>query len=250
MLKHHAERWNELAASDPLWAILSDPAARGNRWNLSDFFATGERELAPVFARATEIGLPQNHDSALDFGCGVGRLTRAMASRFTRCVGVDISPIMVGRARELNSDQGACEFVVNSYPDLRGFPNNGFNFIYTSNVLQHLVHRDSIMNYISEFIRILAPRGLAVFQLPTRISPLRSFHWRPNLYEFGRLLRVDPDYLLRWGLHPIRMVSVPEAEVAERVMFAGGEVRLAMSTPVQQVISTVFYVSKRTVNED
>ena len=167
-----------------------------------------------------------------------------MTSRFARCVGVDISPIMVRRARDLNSDKTNCDFLENPHPDLRDFPDNHFDFVYTSNVLQHLVHRESILNYVSEFIRVLAPEGLAVFQLPTHISLMRSLHWRPNLYELGRIMRVKPERLLRLGLHPIRMASVPHIDVANRLKLAGGKVCLALSVPVEQVISTVFYASK------
>lgn len=244
MLKHHAERWNELAESDPLWAILSNPSAKGNRWKLNDFFATGDRELAPIFSRAAELERPETFGVALDFGCGVGRLTRAMSARFQRSVGVDISPSMIRQARELNSDRPGCDFLVNSTPDLRQFPDGYFDFVYTSNVLQHLVHQESILGYVREFVRVLAARGLAVFQLPTHIALTKSLHWRPNLYELGRTLGVKADHLLRIGLHPIRMVAVPEGQVIQAIKRAGGDVRCALSSPVEQVISTVFYVSK------
>lgn len=40
--------WNDLGARDPLWAILSSPDKRGNRWDLRSFFAPGEREISPL----------------------------------------------------------------------------------------------------------------------------------------------------------------------------------------------------------
>ena len=41
-------------------------------------------------------------DRALDFGCGVGRLTRALGTRFESALGVDISAGMIEQARRLN----------------------------------------------------------------------------------------------------------------------------------------------------
>lgn len=42
--------------------------------------------------------------SALDFGCGVGRLMRALSGYFTHCPGVDISERMVREARLTRTD--------------------------------------------------------------------------------------------------------------------------------------------------
>ena len=64
---------------------------------------------------------------ALDFGCGVGRLTRALAGSFEKSCGVDILEAMVTKARELNGQIGNCSFVVNNSTDLRVFPNETFD---------------------------------------------------------------------------------------------------------------------------
>lgn len=87
--------WDWHAAENPLWAILSDPAKPDRRWNLSRFLQTGVREIEALrydlAARQIELG----RASALDFGCGVGRLTQALAPHFAQVVGVDISPKMI-----------------------------------------------------------------------------------------------------------------------------------------------------------
>jgi SAM-dependent methyltransferase len=90
-LQRHKRDWERLAAEDPLWAVLTDPARRGRRWRVEDFLATGEAEIAGALEEAAELDLPERRGSALDFGCGAGRLTRALSLRFERAVGVDIS---------------------------------------------------------------------------------------------------------------------------------------------------------------
>ena len=84
----------------------------------SAFFATGEAEIAHVLAVADGLRPVARTGRALDFGCGVGRLTRALGTRFERAVGVDISEAMVAQARRLNEAFPTCEFVVNAAPDL------------------------------------------------------------------------------------------------------------------------------------
>lgn len=89
------QNWEDLATLDPLWAILSDPHRRFGQWDASEFFASGEVEVGRLLQRVAMLGLPANRKRALDFGCGVGRLTRAMSRVFEECYGVDISEGMI-----------------------------------------------------------------------------------------------------------------------------------------------------------
>ena len=61
-----------------------------------------EREIALLFHRFAELQLPAPTGRGLDFGCGVGRLTQALARRMNRVVGADISPVLIDLARTLN----------------------------------------------------------------------------------------------------------------------------------------------------
>jgi 2-polyprenyl-3-methyl-5-hydroxy-6-metoxy-1,4-benzoquinol methylase len=79
---------------------LAFPDKSGGRWTLPEFMKTGEREIALLFHRIRELQIKQPARRPLDFGCGVGRLTQALARRQERVVGADISPVMVGPARQ------------------------------------------------------------------------------------------------------------------------------------------------------
>ena len=59
---------------------------------------------------------------------------------------------------------------------LRIFDSDSFAFVYSSIVLQHLEPRYQ-KRYLSEFIRVLAPGGLLVFQLPSEPIVLASDGW-------------------------------------------------------------------------
>src|SRR5262252_7703433 len=88
--------WELFARTDPLWAILMDPAKRNGKWDPQAFFDSGVREISTVLDYVEGQGLSVDFDGmALDFGCGVGRLSQALAARFRRVVGVDISAEMV-----------------------------------------------------------------------------------------------------------------------------------------------------------
>lgn len=169
-LKHLVERWEELAQKDALWAICADPAKRNGGWNEQEFFAAGDREIQTVFAylRSLKITISSSLP-ALDFGCGAGRLTRALAARFSNCWGVDISPTMIEKARALNRHQPACKFWLNQETNLRNFDDATFGFIYSSLVLQH-IHRKFLPGYLAELVRVLRPGGALVFQVADRLN--------------------------------------------------------------------------------
>jgi SAM-dependent methyltransferase len=158
--------WEEAAIADPLWAILSAPGKDHRRWDLEEFLASGRAEIAGVLEYLAEFDLPTRRDRALDFGCGVGRLTQALAEHFVAVDGVDVASGMIERAHELNRHGERCRYHVNAEPHLRLFPDDAFDLVYSNLVLQH-VGPELACGYILEFVRVLAPEGVALFQLPS-----------------------------------------------------------------------------------
>ena len=158
------KNWNELGKDDPLWVVLTDPTRKGGKWDPAEFFQTGRDEIAKILSEAAALGPPLAHGRALDFGCGVGRLSQAMAEHFEEVEGVDISPSMIAHAERFNRFPQTCRYHVNSDSDLRRFPDRHFDFIYSSITLQHIEPRFEKL-YVQDFIRVLKPEGVAVFQI-------------------------------------------------------------------------------------
>lgn len=214
--------WDEIGRLDGLWAILSDPAKRHGGWDVDEFLATGRREIDAALETAQRWDLPVGRQRALDFGCGVGRLTRALSAHFGSATGVDISEVMVSRARALHADRPACTFEILDDGGLTAFPDRSFDCVYSRIVLQHIPDRSATEAYLREFVRLLTGGGLLVFQLPASLPLRRRLQVRPRLYARLRSMRI-PERLLyqQFGLHPIRMRSVPEADVVHLLTTAG-----------------------------
>ncbi len=151
ILDRHKRSWDKLGELDPLWVVLTDPKGKFGKWDVDEFFTTGQKDMAVVLATAEELGYPKQRETALDFGCGVGRLTRGMAKYFKHCHGIDISESMIAKAKELNQAFPNCQFSVNYADHLGMFPDNQFDFICSNIVLQHLPTRTMIKSYIAEF---------------------------------------------------------------------------------------------------
>ena len=150
-----------------MWAILSDPKRTNNRWDVDEFFATGRTEIAALVAELDKRGLTFNRGRAMDFGCGMGRLTQGLGRVFDHADGVDIADTMIELAREHNQLRDKVEYHLNVADDLSLFEDGRFDFIYSTIVLQHNPP-PAARKYIEEFMRVLAEGGLAVFDMPTR----------------------------------------------------------------------------------
>jgi len=240
--------WEELATLDPYWAILSDPLKRFGGWNEEEFFRTGAREIDEVISAASELGHPLEFNKALDFGSGLGRLTRSLSSRFQECVGIDIAESMIDRAREINANWPNCRFVLNARSDLQDFPSNEFDFVYCNIVLQHLPSKALIRTYITEFIRVMKPGGLVIFQvlsflpLKYRLQPTR------RVYRLLRSVGFSASFVYRrLGLCPIRNNYIPRPEVLDHICSVGGDPLRSTEKNIEGlgIRSCTYYVTKK-----
>jgi len=211
-LAHVRENWQRFAREDPLWAILAAADKKGGRWNLDEFLATGRAEIRRTLDEVKDLHLSLEPGRALDFGCGVGRLTHALAEHFAEVNGVDIAPAMVERARALHEGLGNCRFIVNERQDLSIFADATFDFVYSNITLQHMEPHHA-RAFVREFVRVLRPGGIMVFQLAGRPRSLRVwvvsrampavlrrryFRWRNNGGPYMEMHGADPG---RVGAH-------------------------------------------------
>lgn len=211
--------WTRLGADDPLWAVYVAADKRGGRWDPEQFLATGRDDVAASVSWLTDLGFGKRWPRILDFGCGAGRLSQALADYADEVVGVDVSPPMLEMARRLDVDD-RCRFVLNETSDLAAFETDSFDLVYSELVLQHLP-APVIDGYLAEFVRVLRPGGLALLQCTTR--PLWTFK--------GAVWRLVPGWLVRLGQRtllgypaPMRMTRYRPARLARAVTAAGGEV--------------------------
>ena len=210
-MRRHQQDWNELARLDPLWVICSEESQRDN---LDELLESGRREVDDVIKYLEVSAADVQFSRALDFGCGVGRLTAAMTRYWTNVIGVDIADEMISRAKRHNADNPQCQFILNEQSDLSCFEENTFDFIYSNVTLQHIPQKDVIGAYLREFVRVLRPNGYMLFQLPTGVPILRRIKLRRYLYRALSLTGVSPNFLYHTlKLHPIKVVQASKEQV-------------------------------------
>ncbi len=216
-LNHLRTTWDALGHDDPHWAILSRPDKRGGRWNNDEFFAAGEIEIAAIQAYCEQLGRPHQRRMAVDFGCGIGRLTRALGSRYDHVIGVDISPSMLAQALSANAHLANVCFVENAQPRLDFLADASVDLVYSVITLHHMPSRLQ-RAYIAEFLRVLAVDGLAVFQIANGFSS----DWRGLGYRLLPNAMLAP---LRRLVHASKAAAemhvLAESDVADAAHAAG-----------------------------
>lgn len=226
--KSSIKNWEGLAQRDALWSILTDDQKKGGKWSSDSFFDSGKREVEAILEWIQLEGISIDKKStALDFGCGAGRLSRALLNHFQKVTGVDASPTMVQIGNKANTDySNQLQFVVNQSSDLSQFKSGSFSMVFTTIVLQHIPYPQSL-KFIKEFIRILEPSGLAVFQIPTedrrQLSTWQKLKSALRIRERLALLGIGK------GFH-MDMHTISSNEIEEAIKDEGGNVVLQTNT--------------------
>jgi SAM-dependent methyltransferase len=225
-LAEHQRDWEDLARLDPLWAIASAPDRRHGAWDDDEFMATGRRKAARIVRRLNALGVPAARRRALDFGCGVGRVTIPLADHFDEAVGVDIAPAMVDQARTRAAARDDVCFLLDERENLALLDGERFDLVYTALVLQHLASREQVSRCARALARLVAPGGVLMAQMPSRLAPWARLQPRRRAYAALRSAGVPPAVLYgRLGLHPMRLLAFPR--VAFEALLEGEGLQVA-----------------------
>ena len=134
--------WKRVAEREPYWGVLSNEEFRQagmNAERLTQFMASGEQYVANLFALIRKHLLPQFAPvSALDVGCGVGRLLIPLAKQGRTAVGVDVAPAMLERCRRHAAEAGVVNVNVFPSDDTLSEVQGKFDLVNSYIVLQHV----------------------------------------------------------------------------------------------------------------
>ncbi len=157
--------WEAKAQENPLLAVMTTQTMAGahavSEELLDEFFARGRKlfkdHLAPLLHGLERDGL------VLEYGCGAGRIMKAVIDAGHRCAGVDISQTMLERCREFVPDSSAL-FLLN--PEGRcAAESSQAGLVYSYSVLQHIPSLSGYVIALDEMCRLLAPGGTLAIQV-------------------------------------------------------------------------------------
>ena len=139
---HNKAVWDELGERDPYYAVVTHDEFR--RSNIDDdakaeFFRMGREhleEIWPEFEKAA--GGPLKPGSAIDYGCGVGRVLLALSERCEVVTGVDISRSMLDEARRNASGAERGNISYQTVDDFLTSDGDRYDLVHSFIVLQHV----------------------------------------------------------------------------------------------------------------
>lgn len=133
-------------------------------------------------------------EEVLDIGCGVGRMTRALARRVRFVHGLDVSSEMLRLAREHNAGIANADWLHGDGTSLSVVADAAVDGVFSHVVFQHLPSAEMTLGYVREMGRVLRPGGWALFQVST--NP--AIHRPPLHVRLRRVLRRRDDSAW-WG---------------------------------------------------
>ena len=185
--------------------------------------------MSRIYWGIAGVGADPPRARVLDFGCGVGRLSAALATRFGQVDGVDVSSKMIAAARA-SVPLANATFHENRAGDLSLFAGGSFDFVLSLIVLQHIPPPHGL-RYVSEFARVLRQGGVACFQFPT--APKRWLSRRRLKTHVRRVLFRVPGARSVWravrGELPIEMYGLSARAVTDALARGGVEVVLRVA---------------------
>ena len=177
--------WTNIGDTEPFYGVLANPMFLKENLspeNLKAFWRAGRLDVNYFLLLVRQHFGEFTPKTALDFGCGVGRLTRGIAKHVDQVTGVDISPGMLRHARR-GAPRNA-HFV-------RAIPDEPVDWIVSHIVFQH----------------IPPPRGYALFrQLLDRLAPGGAFVIQFTLYKDETFLEksIGPVTRANWDGETLR----------------------------------------------
>ncbi len=142
------------------WSVEQSEEASVALYSLGDpsLLEAATDEIVSWFAGEGLLGPTRD---ALDVGCGIGRLSSALAPHLRSVTGIDVSPRMIDRARRRCRGLANVRLAVVAGRDLADFAAASFDLLLAVDVFPYLVQSALALAgaHVREAARVLRPRG-------------------------------------------------------------------------------------------
>lgn len=169
--------WDEKARENPYWYVSS--AGPYEDRNLAEFWASGPKIWNDLKSAAGYD--PKSTDTVVEVGCGVGRLTRAIAPEVGKVIAFDLSAEMLAIARS-SVEAANASFHRAATPALAEIADSSADAFVAYCVFQHLPDLDVLRAYLNTAARVLKPGGRLIFTMTPRT-------WRDSIAFALRIRR-------------------------------------------------------------
>ncbi len=155
--------WEEKAKENPLFAVMTTP-----NYSNSDSTAFTEEELNFFFEKGRRVyhkiikpraALSQTGAAEplfVEYGCGMGRILRAIVDDGYRAGGIDISPTMIEHCRHFVPEAANDVYTLDEN-NRSQMPEGAADVVFSFAVLKHIPRLDVYESALDEIFRIMKP---------------------------------------------------------------------------------------------
>jgi SAM-dependent methyltransferase len=196
LLARSRAAWDYFAALTP--QLGGPPIGPDPSGSAEAFWQSGERDVAELERILARHGLPPLQGrTCVDFGCGIGRLTVALAARCAEVHAYDISALHLAHAKQGLIERRIGNVMLHPCGDDAIALVDAADFVVSFATLQH--NPPPIMAAtVRQLLAALRPGGIAILQLPTQIR------------KYGFLLSefLAPDFPIGLELHCLKQADL------------------------------------------
>jgi SAM-dependent methyltransferase len=160
--------WRAWGRTDPYYGVITHPKYRTVRLNaesLGEFFRSGENEVREILRTIrTHIDRGFTPKTAVDFGCGVGRLLVGLSRTADVVVGLDVSDGMLAEAEKNCRNQGVKNVVLQKSDDDLSQLTGTFELIVSVIVFQHIPPARGVPLF-KKLLERLGPGGVGAIHI-------------------------------------------------------------------------------------
>lgn len=164
-----AAQWHHLGETEPYWSVITQENYLQSYIQQSRemFYETGEQEAKVLDSALERHSIePRLSGRCVELGCGVGRVTSALARRYSEVIAIDISAPHLRLAEEELQKQGINNVTYKQLTALEQTLGYGpIDLFYSKIVLQH--NPPPVMAVLlKNLLAALSPGGIGFFQIP------------------------------------------------------------------------------------
>jgi ubiquinone/menaquinone biosynthesis C-methylase UbiE len=197
--------WNARAREDAFYFV--DNRRRYKSPDVERFWDADEAVQHMLHGLGVEL---RPNDIVLEIGCGIGRITRALAAHAREVIAIDISDEMLSRARALNPRISNVRWMLGDGRTLAGVEDASVDACVSIVTLQHVPDPSITMGYVRELGRVLRSNGWAALQVSNDPEVHRAS--APLAWRAKALLGLAP----KGQRHPAWLGSYVELDALQR----------------------------------
>lgn len=206
--------WQEWGKNDPYFGVYTNEKFR--RENLTpvvknEFFSTGENYVQQILSTIKKRIDPNFQPAtALDFGCGTGRILLTLAKICNQVVGVDISDGMLAEAKK-NLSAFNNVTLYKSDDQLSKLKEDQFDLVNTYIVLQH-IPQQRVLAIFNKLVSLVAKDGIGVIHLTFAKTKFdKNFGVAPSTFIYA--LKTKLVAIKKWLFNSLSKSNEPEMQM-------------------------------------